>query len=809
VANQQPQRQLAPAATHWAAGPVGYVAGLALLAKLARVLELAQRSSSWRPWLLLPAVIGQDLVLIAAIGMLAHGLGRWRRPRLRLLLTLLPLVPIALLLPADVVSHMLTGKPITFQRLRGDEGATLADLHLLAKGDLIGGLLGIAFALLALWPALKYADRVGWLRRWARPRMLLVTLVFGFAASIAQARLLPRAQGLPDQPVFVLLESFTDPSELGGVALSQGQWRALLEPGIAVPPSPPPPKVLGPHPKNVVIFLAEGIPFKGTGFDPRFADQTVRRRGKPLPNPTPNLLRRYQQHGMLFNRYYANWHASIQALFSIVCSAFPPLGGDIVRVKPRIDCGELSQVLEAHHVTPGLFHSGQFNFYNKLALLGRRGYAVELDAEELAKTSPRASHEWGIDDRAMVDATLHWVDSLPRDQPFGALLITITPHYPYWVPPDFGRVFKGGGREDRFFNAVAFLDTVFEQLLQGFEQRGRYDDTLFVWLGDHGHYVNEPERETPGLREFYEPNLHTPLVLINSRMFPSGLTAKERVNSRLGSHSDLMPTILDALGLPSDPRHQGRSLLGTQFDSQRVFFGAEDGKFVGFIEGNDKFVVETRTKRTEYYDLKQDPEERHDRAERFPERMQRYADDAILFARGAQARIDSAPVLDERVSVSNVYELFMQHVTARLQATDDQPAQTCARAKDGPTCPGLGAPTLRIEAGRYQGEPRRCVMVKVPEQGRIELSVTDRDTLDLLTGTIVALPGKAKGAPRFRIETEADGQKQPVVYLTADGAVRPHHPKARKRLSFAFVREGNPKAKPTEVCLELTTLFKP
>ena len=119
------------------------------------------------------------------------------------------------------------------------------------------------------------------------------------------------------------------------------------------------------------------------------------------------------------------------------------------RQQSRIDCGELSEVMRERNVLPGLFHSGQFNFYNKLALLGRRGDAIELDAEEIGKKSTRQKHEWGIDDRAMVESTLEWVDTLKKGDRFTALMIPITAHYPYWVPRDFKRPFKGSSRRDR------------------------------------------------------------------------------------------------------------------------------------------------------------------------------------------------------------------------------------------------------------------------------------------------------------------------------------------------------------------------
>jgi len=162
-------RLLAATHSHLAAGLLAYGLVLALVCKVARAAELALRLDSTRPWLLLPAVLAQDVMLAAALGLLGHALGQLRRPKLRLALALLLLVPVGLLLPADVLAHLLTGRPITFQRLRGDEGATLGDLNLIDTWDLIGGLGADAVALGLLYPALVHAPRLAWLRRAAQP----------------------------------------------------------------------------------------------------------------------------------------------------------------------------------------------------------------------------------------------------------------------------------------------------------------------------------------------------------------------------------------------------------------------------------------------------------------------------------------------------------------------------------------------------------------------------------------------------------------------------------------------------------------
>jgi hypothetical protein len=779
-----------------AAGPVAYTLAIVLLGKVARAAEFATRTGSDAAWPILPLTLGQDLLLVACVGFWAHAVGRLLpRPRVRLWAMFLSCAPIGVLAAADVVAHRLTGTPLTVQRFRGDEGATLADLGLLDRADLAGGIAGIVASFVILGIVVPGARRVPGLVAWSRPRGLLVTAISGLALWFAQGRYLPNAHGLDDQPVFVLIESAFGDDLPVAHAVSDREWERLLRPRTRPAPEPPPPR-MGRPARNVVVFLAEGIPTKHTGFAP----------GAGANNPTPNLSRRWREHGLLFDRYYANWHASIQAIFSFACAAYPPIQGDIVRIKPRIDCGELSEVMRARGLVSGLFHGGAFAFYNKLALLGRRAYSIELDAEELAKTSKRQTNQWGIDDRAMVDATLDWIDTLPKGQRFAAVLIPITAHYPYWVPRDFRwRPKKRGGRADAFRRAVAFQDQVFEELLRGFEKRGLYDDTLFLWLGDHGHAVFEPPRITPGVRGVYQANLHVPLLLVNSKLFPPSLPEKARVSHRLGSHPDLLPTMLDALDVPADPRHQGQSLLSKAYQPRRVYFAAQNGKYLGFVENDTKFIVRTRRGRTEYYDLKTDPDEMTDLSERYAARKVADVEEATRFWGAARARIEGAPVLRERVSVHNLYPLFLRDVEVAL--VDGQARTPCARASedDARACPDLG-PALREKTSKVQGEKRHCVFVRVPPKGEIELRVDDPDVLGLMHGTIMALPGTPAPKTAFRIRSIVDGEVQGTVRLTRASGARPAHPRARRELRYLVSRASETPA--DEVCLQLTTLVE-
>jgi tetratricopeptide (TPR) repeat protein len=124
------------------------------------------------------------------------------------------------------------------------------------------------------------------------------------------------------------------------------------------------------------------------------------------------------------------------------------------------------------------------------------------------------------------------------------------PHAPYEPPPPF---------RDRFprpyDGEVAAADAALAPLLDPILQEGRASHALVVLTSDHGESLGEHGESTHGIFT-YEATLRVPLILHQPRLFgPRVVTSSVR-------HVDLLPTILDALGLPPEPGIAGRSLLG-------------------------------------------------------------------------------------------------------------------------------------------------------------------------------------------------------------------------------------------------------
>ncbi|MEZ5825920.1 MAG: alkaline phosphatase family protein [Geminicoccaceae bacterium] len=148
-------------------------------------------------------------------------------------------------------------------------------------------------------------------------------------------------------------------------------------------------------------------------------------------------------------------------------------------------------------------------------------------------------------------------DALARMHPWLAAHLAT----PYGGWP--GRVFgsPAGLSEDRvrelravYLGLMSEVDHHLGRILDALTDSGRLDDTLVIFTSDHGEMLGD--HGMIGKSGFFPQAFHVPLVIRDPR------NAKAR-GSEVGSfteHVDLMPTMLDWLGLPVPRQCDGHSL---------------------------------------------------------------------------------------------------------------------------------------------------------------------------------------------------------------------------------------------------------
>jgi tetratricopeptide (TPR) repeat protein len=136
-----------------------------------------------------------------------------------------------------------------------------------------------------------------------------------------------------------------------------------------------------------------------------------------------------------------------------------------------------------------------------------------------------------------------------QPNPWFAWVHLYDPHEPY-APPE---PFRSRYPTDPYAGEIAYTDASLGAFLDRLRSSGALEHTLLVIASDHGESLGEHGERTHGLFA-YDATLRVPLIFwAKGALRP----AVSRAPSRL---VDLMPTILDLVGVSAPPAINGRSL---------------------------------------------------------------------------------------------------------------------------------------------------------------------------------------------------------------------------------------------------------
>ncbi|MFH1278383.1 MAG: sulfatase-like hydrolase/transferase [Candidatus Eisenbacteria bacterium] len=220
----------------------------------------------------------------------------------------------------------------------------------------------------------------------------------------------------------------------------------------------------------------------------------------------------------------------------------------------------------------------------------------------------------------VVDRAVGWLRE-KRDKPFFLFVHFFDPHWPYAPPEPFASAY-----ENPYDGEIAFVDGEVGRLLDELDRLGLADRTLVVLTGDHGESLGEHGEETHSIFT-YASTIRVPLLVRwpDRPPFRDAGLRRGAVISSQARQVDIAPTVLDLLGLPPMPGVEGRSLAPLLSDPEtpldlvnyaESFSTREDYGWseVRSISTDDwKYIL---LPKEELYDLRADPAERNNLAER-------------------------------------------------------------------------------------------------------------------------------------------------------------------------------------------------
>ena len=406
----------------------------------------------------------------------------------------------------------------------------------------VGTLLG-ALAVLTL--ALVWASR-GWLARTAKPAAQRSTRIAVWLASVVVAIGLSVAwsmdarQGANEyQKELSANGLFSLGYAFGNNEIDYFDFYATRPQTAPAPVAVLPRIVSATPPKNVVIVTMESL------------SSSFMAHGGNTRGLTPNLDRLADQ-GLFLANLRATGNRTVRGLEALSL-AIPPLPGhSIIWRKHNQNLETLGAVLADHGYVNRFMYGGYARFDNMDAYFAGNHYQP-LDRSQFPERHRGFGNIWGVADEHLYDYALEQMDrDAASGKPFLMHLMTTSNHTPFTFPE--GRIDLPRGRP----GAVKYSDYAVGRFIEQARTKPWFKDTLFVLVADHC-------ASSKGRTSLPPENYHIPAIVYS----PAHLAP--HTDTRLASQIDIVPTVLDLLGLPEHTRFMGRSVLHAYPDAGRAF----------------------------------------------------------------------------------------------------------------------------------------------------------------------------------------------------------------------------------------------
>lgn len=319
----------------------------------------------------------------------------------------------------------------------------------------------------------------------------------------------------------------------------------------------PKPNALPGRPNVVLVLLESFSGYKTSVFN------------NPL-KPTPHFAALAEQ-GMLFTHFFTAHAGTARGVFATLTSLPDVAVADTTSRNPL--------AVDQHLIV------NAFKGYDKMYFIGAsttwanirgvlKNNIENLTIYEQDNYDAPVNDVWGISDKdLLLEANKIFRE---KDKPFFAMIQTAGNHRPYTIPKqdtDFelkhfsdAQLKASGFFADDEFNSFRYMDYAIGKFIDAAKQEKYFDNTVFVFLGDHGITGYAGAHMPRAWSDLRLTTGHTPLLIYAPKLIRS---ARYDMPAQ---QIDVMPTIAGLLNFSYLNKSLGRDLLDPRFADKRNSF---------------------------------------------------------------------------------------------------------------------------------------------------------------------------------------------------------------------------------------------
>lgn len=321
--------------------------------------------------------------------------------------------------------------------------------------------------------------------------------------------------------------------------------------------------------KNVVLFIMESWSAQFIGSISK--TKTV----------TP-FFDELAKQGILFNNFFASGQRSIEAVPSILASMPAIFQKSIIGSRSEmIKIRGLGSILNEHGYKTSFHHGAEYGSMGFDAFLKSIGFTDYYSKDEFDNYESKFDDgSWGIYDEPFFLDAAKKINGF--NKPFCSVIFSLSSHDPYKLPQDKKALFNEFKDDTPFQKSMRYADYSLKTFFEYAKKQNWFNNTIFIITADHTLYT---------ARNDIYSSFNVPLLIYS----PQNLQPK--LIEQVGTHIDILPTILDLLNISTVHSSMGRSL----FDSNTKGFGIMTF-FPTFLMFSDTNIyVDDFDKKREFY----------------------------------------------------------------------------------------------------------------------------------------------------------------------------------------------------------------
>src|SRR5690554_616745 len=347
---------------------------------------------------------------------------------------------------------------------------------------------------------------------------------------------------------------------------------------------------------------------------------------KTLMRKTP-FFDALAKRGLVFENMYSTVPFTIKTLTSANCGINPYFNFPIMESSYGLPADCLAHWLENSGYSSVFMQSAHAYHGNKAELTKQWGITEVFSAEELDGDGLK-TNVFGFQEEALLPKNAQWLDKV--DQPFFASYLTLAPHWPYnfynkeehidYVDSDTPtNIHNFSALFNEYLSTVYQQDQFLELLIQQFKDSGHYENTIFIFMADHGESFGE-HRHFQHANNLYQESINVPFMI-----YSPNFLHEQGVSDAMLSQID-MPQIISNL-------LSGKPALDT-IDNESVFSACWFWQWcIARVDLQYKYIHNFDDAKDELYDLQRDPQEQNNIIDQHEELGRQFRQESLAWYR--------------------------------------------------------------------------------------------------------------------------------------------------------------------------------